>query len=66
MVLHVELGMSVDELMKRAQESAIPKLWLPKKDSFFQVAALPVLGVGKLDLKQMKEIAERLSAESSS
>lgn len=64
-VLHLQLEMCVDELLKRVQRSALPKLWLPKKENFFQIQALPVLGIGKLDLRQMKEIAERLSAGSS-
>jgi len=64
-VLHIELSISVDELLRRVQESALPNLWLPKKENFFQIAALPLLGVGKLDLKQMKEMADCLSAGSS-
>ncbi|MGD0920530.1 MAG: AMP-binding protein [Terriglobia bacterium] len=59
-VLHTELDISVDELLKRVRDSALPKLWLPRKENFFRVDALPILGSGKLDLKQMREIAKRL------
>jgi acyl-[acyl-carrier-protein]-phospholipid O-acyltransferase/long-chain-fatty-acid--[acyl-carrier-protein] ligase len=60
-VLHTELGISVDELLKRLRDSDLPRLWLPKKENFFQVEALPFLGTGKLDLKGVKETAKRLA-----
>ena len=62
-VLHTELRMSVDDLLKRMRESGLPKLWVPRKENFFPVPALPFLGSGKLDLKQVKETAKRLAAE---
>jgi acyl-[acyl-carrier-protein]-phospholipid O-acyltransferase/long-chain-fatty-acid--[acyl-carrier-protein] ligase len=43
-------------------ESALPKLWLPKQDNFHAVDALPVLGTGKLDIRQAKALARDLSA----
>jgi acyl-[acyl-carrier-protein]-phospholipid O-acyltransferase/long-chain-fatty-acid--[acyl-carrier-protein] ligase len=61
-VLHTELGISVDELLKRMRDSGIPKLWVPRKENFFPVPALPFLGSGKLDLKQVKETAKTLAA----
>jgi acyl-[acyl-carrier-protein]-phospholipid O-acyltransferase / long-chain-fatty-acid--[acyl-carrier-protein] ligase len=61
-VLHTELGLSVDELLKRMRDSGLPKLWVPRKENFFQVPALPYLGSGKLDLKQVKETAVRLAS----
>jgi acyl-[acyl-carrier-protein]-phospholipid O-acyltransferase/long-chain-fatty-acid--[acyl-carrier-protein] ligase len=60
-VLHTELGLSVDDLLKRARDSGLPKLWVPRKENFFAVPALPFLGSGKLDLKQVKETAKRLA-----
>jgi acyl-[acyl-carrier-protein]-phospholipid O-acyltransferase/long-chain-fatty-acid--[acyl-carrier-protein] ligase len=62
-VLHTELGMEVEELLKRMRDSGLPKLWVPRKENFFPVPALPVLGSGKLDLKQMKETAQRLASK---
>ena len=61
-VLHTALEVTVDELLKRLCDANLPKLWLPRKQNFFPVEALPWLGVGKLDLKQVKEIAQSLSA----
>jgi acyl-[acyl-carrier-protein]-phospholipid O-acyltransferase/long-chain-fatty-acid--[acyl-carrier-protein] ligase len=61
-VLHTELGMEVDELLRRLRDSGLPRLWLPRKENFFRVEALPILGSGKLDLRQLKETAKRLAA----
>jgi acyl-[acyl-carrier-protein]-phospholipid O-acyltransferase/long-chain-fatty-acid--[acyl-carrier-protein] ligase len=40
----------VDELLERLRDSGLPKLWVPRKENFFPVPALPFLGSGKLDL----------------
>lgn len=62
-VLHTELGLSIDDLLKRMRESGLPKLWIPRKENFFPVQALPFLGSGKLDLKQVKETARRFALD---
>jgi acyl-[acyl-carrier-protein]-phospholipid O-acyltransferase/long-chain-fatty-acid--[acyl-carrier-protein] ligase len=61
-VLHTELGLEIEELLRRLRESALPKLWLPRKENFFAVDSLPILGSGKLDLKKIKETAGRLTS----
>jgi acyl-[acyl-carrier-protein]-phospholipid O-acyltransferase/long-chain-fatty-acid--[acyl-carrier-protein] ligase len=61
-VLHTELGLSVDDLLKRLRDSGLPKLWVPRRENFFPVTALPFLGSGKLDLKQVKETAQKLAS----
>jgi acyl-[acyl-carrier-protein]-phospholipid O-acyltransferase/long-chain-fatty-acid--[acyl-carrier-protein] ligase len=58
-VLHTRLDVPVDELLKRLRASGLPNLWVPRKENFLQVESLPLLGSGKLDLKQVKEIARR-------
>jgi acyl-[acyl-carrier-protein]-phospholipid O-acyltransferase / long-chain-fatty-acid--[acyl-carrier-protein] ligase len=40
-------------------QSDIPALWRPRPDQFIHVDALPYLGTGKLDLRRMKEIAQK-------
>ena len=53
---------NIDELYESLNNSDLPKLWIPKKSNFFQVEAIPILGSGKSDLKQIKKIAiERVS-----
>jgi acyl-[acyl-carrier-protein]-phospholipid O-acyltransferase/long-chain-fatty-acid--[acyl-carrier-protein] ligase len=61
-VLHTDLGLSVDDLLKRLRDSGLPKLWVPRRENFFPVPALPFLGSGKLDLKQVKETAQKLAS----
>ena len=63
-VLHTELEVGVDELLKRLRDSGLPKLWVPRRENFFRIPALPLLGSGKLDLKQVKEAARHLAAVS--
>ncbi|PYU21821.1 MAG: acyl-[ACP]--phospholipid O-acyltransferase [Acidobacteria bacterium] len=62
-VLHTPLNVSVDELLSRLRETPIPKLWVPRKDNFFEIDALPALGSGKLDLRRVKELALSLSVK---
>jgi len=60
-VLHTELGVEVEELLRRLREVNLPRLWIPRKESFYRIDALPVLGTGKLDLRRIKEIAKKLA-----
>jgi len=61
-VLHIDIPVSLDEVLKRLRDSSLPRLWLPRKENFFQIPALPILGSGKLDLKRVKETAKRLAS----
>ena len=56
-VLHTDLGMDVDELWNKLNAMDLPKLWIPRKDSFSRVDEIPILGTGKISLKKIKEIA---------
>jgi len=60
-VLHTPLEVSVDDLLKGLRETNLPKLWLPRKENFFQIDALPTLGSGKMDLTRVKETAKKLA-----
>jgi acyl-[acyl-carrier-protein]-phospholipid O-acyltransferase/long-chain-fatty-acid--[acyl-carrier-protein] ligase len=64
-VLHTPLKISVEELLSRLREAALPNLWIPRKDNFFEIDALPTLGSGKLDLRRVKDLALSLSAQGS-
>jgi hypothetical protein len=37
-------------------------LWVPRREHFYRVESLPIMGSGKLDLKLLKETAQRRSA----
>jgi acyl-[acyl-carrier-protein]-phospholipid O-acyltransferase / long-chain-fatty-acid--[acyl-carrier-protein] ligase len=63
-VLHTPLnGKQVRDLWKGLSGSGLPNLWVPGERDFFEISELPVLGSGKVDLRQCKEIAlERVRA----
>ncbi|HOX07623.1 MAG TPA: MFS transporter [Planctomycetota bacterium] len=56
-VLHTRLPMSVEDLCAKLNETDLPKLWIPRKDDFFEVETIPVLGTGKVDLRGVKKLA---------
>jgi acyl-[acyl-carrier-protein]-phospholipid O-acyltransferase/long-chain-fatty-acid--[acyl-carrier-protein] ligase len=41
----------------------LPNLWVPSADSFAEIAEMPVLGSGKLDLRRLGEMARERFAE---
>ena len=43
----------------------LPNLWKPKAESFFRVENFPLLGTGKLDLRGVKELAQKFSDKGS-
>lgn len=60
-VLHTGLPLPPDQIAPKLAEQGLPPLWIPSADSYFQVEAIPLLGTGKLDLKQMREMAMALA-----
>jgi acyl-[acyl-carrier-protein]-phospholipid O-acyltransferase/long-chain-fatty-acid--[acyl-carrier-protein] ligase len=48
----------VDEALERSRSLGLPNLFLPRRDHFVKVDALPLLGTGKLDLRALKKIAQ--------
>lgn len=55
-VLYVH-DLSPEDITEQLKGKDIPNLWIPKADSYIRLEELPVLGSGKIDLKQAKEIA---------
>ena len=56
-VLHTALDKTPCEILKELKEQGLPNLWLPSLECFCQVDQIPILGTGKLDLKEIKETA---------
>jgi acyl-[acyl-carrier-protein]-phospholipid O-acyltransferase/long-chain-fatty-acid--[acyl-carrier-protein] ligase len=56
-VLHTYDEKKIPDLVKHLLESGLPNLFIPRADQFIKVDALPMLGTGKLDLRQLKQIA---------
>jgi acyl-[acyl-carrier-protein]-phospholipid O-acyltransferase/long-chain-fatty-acid--[acyl-carrier-protein] ligase len=56
-VVHRPLSKSVEEVLTELNASGLPNLWIPSRDSFLEVADIPHLGTGKVDLKGLKALA---------
>jgi acyl-[acyl-carrier-protein]-phospholipid O-acyltransferase/long-chain-fatty-acid--[acyl-carrier-protein] ligase len=56
-VLFTDLGISPAELQKRLAASPCPKVWIPSPRDFIQVEEIPITSTGKVNLRQVKEIA---------
>ena len=56
-VLYTDLVQSPEDICRSLAAGGLPPLWIPSPDSFRRVAAIPVLGTGKLDLKKVKDVA---------
>ncbi len=42
---------------EQLNQTALPRLWLPRKDHVFPVASIPTLGSGKIDLHGLRQLA---------
>jgi acyl-[acyl-carrier-protein]-phospholipid O-acyltransferase/long-chain-fatty-acid--[acyl-carrier-protein] ligase len=58
-ILYRHLPIPAEEICKLLQQSGIPNLWIPSPRDFFQVESMPILGTGKLDIRAVKELAEK-------
>jgi acyl-[acyl-carrier-protein]-phospholipid O-acyltransferase/long-chain-fatty-acid--[acyl-carrier-protein] ligase len=62
-VVHRPLAKTVDQVLAELNSAGLPNLWVPSRDSFLEVADIPHLGTGKVDLKGLKTLAlERFCA----
>ena len=60
-VLHTVADENLKPVIEKLAGSDLPNLWKPRPDQFYRVNNLPVLGTGKLDLRQVRELAVRFS-----
>jgi len=61
-VLHTDLAISPEELVKQARdEGKLPNLWIPRPDNFQQIKTIPLLGSGKLDVKEIQQLAKNFA-----
>ena len=66
-ILHTLDESRLPDILSKLTEQGLPNLFIPGRNQFVKVEALPVLGTGKLDLRGIKRIAmERLSTISPS
>jgi acyl-[acyl-carrier-protein]-phospholipid O-acyltransferase/long-chain-fatty-acid--[acyl-carrier-protein] ligase len=59
-VLHTTDENTVDCALAKMKDLGLPNLFLPRRDHFLKVEALPILGTGKLDLRALRRTAEAL------
>ncbi|MBF0217885.1 MAG: AMP-binding protein [Candidatus Omnitrophica bacterium] len=53
-------NVDTEDLYTKLGARGLPNLWIPKKDNFHKIDAIPYLGSGKLDLKKVKEKAAEI------
>jgi len=51
------------DLLKKLPQLGLPNLWIPRPNQFFRVETLPQLATGKMDLRSIRALAARFSAE---
>ena len=62
-VVHTLDESAIPPILETVKASGLPNLFIPRRDHFIKVEALPVLGTGKLDLRRLKQIAtERIAS----
>jgi len=63
-VFHLPTEHAPGDVVRRLAERGLPNLWVPGSDAFAEIAELPMLGSGKLDLKRLSDMAkERFATE---
>lgn len=61
-VLHTLALEALEDVLAKLAETDLPNLWKPKRDQFFAVGAIPILGTGKTDLRQVRAVAVQMSS----
>ena len=58
-VLHKLADAPLKDCLDQLAQCDLPNLWKPRPDAFWHVDNFPMLGSGKLDLRKVKEVAQR-------
>jgi len=61
-VLHKLSDEPLKSCLETLAQSDLPNLWKPRADHFIRIEEFPYLGTGKLDLRRIREMAERASS----
>jgi len=57
-VIHTFQEEAIPELIKRLGSMELPNIFLPRKDRFRKVEELLLLGTGKLNLREIRRLAD--------
>jgi acyl-[acyl-carrier-protein]-phospholipid O-acyltransferase/long-chain-fatty-acid--[acyl-carrier-protein] ligase len=60
-VFYSHKDVTPEELLNKLRQSDLPNIWIPKGEHLYSVDAIPLLGSGKVDLKQVKMMAMELA-----
>ena len=58
-VLHTLDESRIPEILDKVHKSGLAQLFIPRRNQFIRVEKLPLLGTGKLDLREAKRIASQ-------
>ncbi len=64
-VFHLPTDRDISGVIAALRDCGLPNLWIPGADAFAEIAEMPVLGTGKLDLRRLGELARERFAEAS-
>jgi acyl-[acyl-carrier-protein]-phospholipid O-acyltransferase/long-chain-fatty-acid--[acyl-carrier-protein] ligase len=56
-VLHTLDPAAIPDVLAKVQASGLPNLFIPRADQFIRIERLPLLGTGKLDLRELRRLA---------
>ncbi len=65
-VLHADLPFDVERLKARMGDCGLPNLFCPRSNAWYEVDEIPKLGTGKVDLRGLNELAQRVARASDS
>ncbi|HZN10959.1 MAG TPA: hypothetical protein VFC61_04735, partial [Blastocatellia bacterium] len=55
---------TADALWEQLSQTDLPRLWLPRRENIHYIEAIPTLGTGKVDLRQLRQLAAERSGVS--
>jgi acyl-[acyl-carrier-protein]-phospholipid O-acyltransferase/long-chain-fatty-acid--[acyl-carrier-protein] ligase len=58
-VVYTSESVTPGQMVHALQSAGLPPLWIPKRDQFHKVDAIPVLGSGKVDLMAVRALARK-------
>ena len=61
-VLHLPIEKTPDQIIVGLRQRGLTNIWIPKSKDFYPIEDIPLLGSGKLDLKQVSELSLKLNA----
>ncbi len=61
-VIHTPLETTPAELVKQMADAGLPRLFIPAAADFYEIAEMPAIGIGKVDLEAINRIASELAA----